>query len=442
MFLAAAEALGVDPAHCAVFEDAVAGVEAGRAGAFGWVVGVDRVGQADALRSHGADRVVSDLERAAGGAVIEPGVFTVEPWAVAEPALRLDLLAQTESIFALSNGHIGLRGNLDEGEPHGVPGTYLNGFFETLPLPYAEGGYGYPEEGQSLINVTNGKLFRLLVDDEPFDVRYGTLLRHERVLDLRDGVLRRDVELASRRPARRSAIRSTRLVSFVQRAVAAIRYEVEAVDAPARIVVQSTPRRQRARARADRRPPRGGRAARPARRRVPRAPRPRGRARPPHAGQRPADGGRRSTTSSTGPDGHGDRRRRASRTWRGSRSAPSSRPGRALTMVKLLAYGWSSRRSMPALRDQVDAALAAAKRTGWEGLVAGQRAYLDDVWDRADVEVDGDPQLQQAVRFALFQVRAGRRPGRAARDPGQGPHRPRLRRPHVLGHGDATRCRC
>jgi beta-phosphoglucomutase family hydrolase len=61
MFLAAAEALSVDPAHCAVFEDAIAGVEAGRAGAFGWVVGVDRVGQAEALRSHGADRVVGDL---------------------------------------------------------------------------------------------------------------------------------------------------------------------------------------------------------------------------------------------------------------------------------------------------------------------------------------------------------------------------------------------
>ena len=61
MFLAAAAALGVDPAHCAVFEDAVAGVEAGRAGAFGWVVGVDRVGQADALRSHGAETVVRDL---------------------------------------------------------------------------------------------------------------------------------------------------------------------------------------------------------------------------------------------------------------------------------------------------------------------------------------------------------------------------------------------
>jgi beta-phosphoglucomutase family hydrolase len=61
MFLAAADALGIAPAHAAVFEDAVAGVEAGRAGSFGWVVGVDRVGQAAALRHHGADTVVTDL---------------------------------------------------------------------------------------------------------------------------------------------------------------------------------------------------------------------------------------------------------------------------------------------------------------------------------------------------------------------------------------------
>jgi beta-phosphoglucomutase family hydrolase len=61
-FLAAAHDLGVEPAHAAVFEDALAGVEAGRAGGFGHVVGVDRVGQADALRAHGADVVVDDLD--------------------------------------------------------------------------------------------------------------------------------------------------------------------------------------------------------------------------------------------------------------------------------------------------------------------------------------------------------------------------------------------
>jgi beta-phosphoglucomutase family hydrolase len=65
-FLAAAALLGAEPRACAVFEDAVAGVAAGRAGGFGWVVGVDRVGQADALRRHGADTVVRDLSELLG----------------------------------------------------------------------------------------------------------------------------------------------------------------------------------------------------------------------------------------------------------------------------------------------------------------------------------------------------------------------------------------
>src|SRR2546428_10558037 len=110
--------------------------------------------------------------------MIEHPAFTVEEWSVRELGLHLDTLAQTESLFALANGHIGLRGNLDEGEPYGLPGTYLNAFYEVRPLPYAEPGYGYPEAGQSVVNVTNGKIVRLLVDDEPFDVRYGELRGH------------------------------------------------------------------------------------------------------------------------------------------------------------------------------------------------------------------------------------------------------------------------
>ncbi len=73
----------------------------------------------------------------------------VEPWAFVEEGVDLDRLAQTESLFALSNGHIGLRGNLDEGEPRGLSGTYLNGFYESFPLEYGERGYGFAEDGQS-----------------------------------------------------------------------------------------------------------------------------------------------------------------------------------------------------------------------------------------------------------------------------------------------------
>ena len=169
--------------------------------------------------------------------MIDHPSFSVEPWTVREIALDTDVLAQSESVFAVSNGHIGIRGNLDEGEPHGIPGTYLNGVYENRPLPYGEAGYGYPDSGQTVINVANGKIIRLLVDDEPLDVRYGTLEHHERVLDMRAGTLDRLVRWTS--PAGKAIrIHSTRMVSLTQRAVAAIAYEVEAVD-PVLVVLQS-----------------------------------------------------------------------------------------------------------------------------------------------------------------------------------------------------------
>ncbi len=91
------------------------------------------------------------------------------------------------------------------------------------------------------------------------------------------------------------------------------------------------------------------------------------------------------------------------------------KPGEKLRVIKFVAYGWSHQRSLEAVRDQVYAAVSAAKATGWDGLLAEQREYLDDFWDRADVEVDGDAEVQQAVRFALFHVlQAGARAERRA----------------------------
>ena len=88
------------------------------------------------------------------------------------------------------------------------------------------------------MNVTDGKIIRLLVEDEPFDVRYGELRRHERSLDLRAGVLRRSVEwvLPTGKLVRAG---STRLVSFSQRAAAASLHEVEPLDGEAPVVLQS-----------------------------------------------------------------------------------------------------------------------------------------------------------------------------------------------------------
>jgi alpha,alpha-trehalose phosphorylase len=339
-------------------------------------------------------------------------LYDVEPWAVRERELRLEHLGQSESVFALSNGHIGLRGNLDEGEPYDVPGTYLNAFYEVRPLPHAETAYGLPDAGQTVVNVTNGKIIRLLVDDEPFDIRYGDLLRHERVLDLRDGMLRREVDWRSP-TGREIRVRSSRLVSFVHRSVAAFCYEVEPVDARTRITVQSElVANEPVPAQAD--DPRAAAALK--------------------------------TPLESEQHGHFElraglvHRTKASKLLMGSgmehlvegpeatttetESEPDLarvtvttelEPGETLRVTKFLAYGWSSQRSRPSLRDQVDAALASAKRTGWNGLAEGQRTYLDRFWRRADVELEGDAPLQQATRLALFHtLQAGARSERRA----------------------------
>ncbi|MCW2862317.1 MAG: glycoside hydrolase family 65 central catalytic [Actinoallomurus sp.] len=332
--------------------------------------------------------------------MIKQAAYAVEPWSVREQGLNLDTLAQSESVFALSNGHIGLRGNFEEGEPHGLPGTYLNSVYELRPLPYAEAGYGYPESGQTIINVTNGKLIRLMVNDEPFDVRYGEVRSHERVLDLRTGTLTRNAEWTS--PAGDTVrVSSVRLVSLVQRAVAAICYEVEAVDQPVRIVVQSELVANESLPDAAHDPRTSSAVESPliaeecvaTEQSVVMVHSTR------ESGLRV---GAAMSHEIESPDGKIDSEARDDV----GRVTVATRlePGQRLRIVKYLAYGWSSQRSRPAMHDQVIAALAAAKLSGWDGLLREQREYLDDFWAGADVEVDGDPEVQQAVRFGLFHV--------------------------------------
>jgi alpha,alpha-trehalose phosphorylase len=300
--------------------------------------------------------------------VILQDAFSVEPWSLRETELDLDLLAQTESLFALANGHVGWRANLDEGEPHGLPGSYLNGVYESRPLPYAESAYGLPETGQEVINVTNGKLIRLYVDDEPFDVRHGELRSHERLLDFRAGVLIRRAEWAS--PAGRAVrVSSARMVSFAQRAVAAICYEVEPLDGRTRIAVQSEllANEQLPPADAD-----------------------------PRVAAAPADPLAREYSDVAGTAvmlAHKTKRsglrvgaamdhliqcpapvRTESATFEDGglvTAATALQPGQRLRIIKFVAYGWSGGRSLQAVRDQVEAALSTARQTG-----GGQRAAV------------------------------------------------------------------
>jgi alpha,alpha-trehalose phosphorylase len=344
--------------------------------------------------------------------MIQHEAFVVEPWAVRETALDLERLAQTESVFAVANGHVGLRANLDEGEPFGLPGTYLAGFYETRPLPYAEAGYGYPEDGQTVVNVTNGKIIRLLVEDEPFDVRYGELRKHERVLDLRAGVLRRVADWVSP-TGRLVRVSSTRMVSFTQRSIAAISYEVEPLDDAVHVVVQSelvanevvpvTERDPRAAAALSSPLVSDMSYGQDREAILVHTTRSSGLtlgAAMDHRIDGPADTGTAITS-------HADLARLT--------ITATAAPGAPLRVIKFVGYGWSGARTVPAVRDQVSAALAGAVDAGWDGLLLEQRDYLDRFWAVADIEIIGDEELQQAVRFALFHtLQAGARGERRA----------------------------
>ncbi|OCB14132.1 glycosyl hydrolase [Mycolicibacterium porcinum] len=335
------------------------------------------------------------------GAVPARPEFQVSSWELRWSGFDLDVLPEIESIFALANGHLGLRGNLDEGEPIGTPGTYLNGVYEHHELPYAEGGYGYPEDGQTIVNVTDGKTIQLFVEEAPMDMRYGKVIEHEQILDFRRGTVRRDTVWASQ-TGRCVRIRSERLVSFTQRAVAAIRYEVEPLDSRLELIVQSDllaneevappgddPRLAAALHRplvADFAVANGNSAVLVHQTR--------------NSGLRVAAG----MDHEIG-DGSGNVCDiRAEDNLARMTIAADLAKGEVLRLTKFIAYGSSGRRSTPALRAQVDAALAQAKQTGWDNLASRQREYLDEFWSHADIEIDGDPELQQAIRYALFQV--------------------------------------
>ena len=204
-------------------------------------------------------------------------------------------------------------------------------------------------------------------------------------------------------------VRSTRLVSFVQRSVAAILYEVEPLESPVRVVAQSELVANEPSSSARSADPRAAAALEA-----------------PLLSEGFLDHGLRAVLSHTtrssklgmaagmdhvveGPE-ETDTAVESREDLARVTVATDLALGQPLRVVKFLAYSWSSRRSHPALRDEVVAALAEARHTGWDGLLAAQLDYLDAFWERADVELDGDPELQQAMRFALFQtLQAGAR---------------------------------
>ncbi|HEY9594956.1 MAG TPA: hypothetical protein VHE79_10785, partial [Spirochaetia bacterium] len=165
--------------------------------------------------------------------------YPAEPWRIREVSFDPSLLVRNETIFALANGTLGLRGSFEEGRPAGVPGTYINGFYEQTPIVYGEIAHAYARNRQVMLNVASGTGIVPAIGGEPLDLTTGTILSYERCLDLRTGILSRSVRWRS--PAGVEVLLETRrLVSFARPAIAAIEWRLTLPRRGASVLVEST----------------------------------------------------------------------------------------------------------------------------------------------------------------------------------------------------------
>ena len=338
-------------------------------------------------------------------------LFPVDEWGIVESGFTRPWMGNAETIFSLSNGYLGVRGTFEEGRPAIEPGTFVNGFHETWPIVHAEEAYGFARTGQTIVNVPDATLMKLYVDDEPLFLPTARTLEYERRLDFREGVLRREFDWST--PGGKHVhVRSARLISLAHRHLGAITYEIT-LDSDAPVVVSSQVlNRQDARAIDEPSNGNGNGNGDPRRARG--------------FGQRvllnrEQDGsghrlmlGYRTANSRMTLGVGADHTIETENPWRAERSISEdlgkvvftidARAGVPIRITKFFSYHTS--RSVPPaeLLDRCSRTLDRAGRDGYAELESDQRAYLDDFWRRADVQVDGPHRIQQAIRWNIFQL--------------------------------------
>jgi alpha,alpha-trehalose phosphorylase len=338
-------------------------------------------------------------------------IYPPESWRIVESRFDRRHLARAETIFSLGNGYVGFRGMFDEGGPSLSPGTFINGFHETWPIEHAEEAFGLARTGQTIVNVPDATVMRLHVDDEPLSLLSGRLTEYERVLDMRNGVLSRDL-VWSTPSGKHVRVRSSRIVSFEHRHLVAMTYKITLLDHPAPVAVSSQVfNRQDA-----------GSDARPNLRdddpRLARA-----------FGHRVLNLVERSTPQGRMLLGYETTNSRMKlgigvahvietdndyETSLGSLDdieklvlTAEAQPGVSIKITKYVTYQTSPDVPASELLGRCERTLDRAVRDGIEKLEVSQRAQLDKFWNRADVEVvddNGTRHLQQAIRWNLFQL--------------------------------------
>lgn len=345
-------------------------------------------------------------------------IYPPDPWRITEKQFYPELIGLAETIFCTSNGYIGMRGAFEEGNPSYQNFTIVNGFYETWPIIYGEEAFGFTKMGQTIVNVPDSKIIKLYVDDEPFYIPTATLLHFERFLDMRNGVVERNLiwEMFS---GKQISIRSKRLVSMEHRHLAAISYEVTVLNDKAPVIISSEIIDHESYAEEDEEQQVQGNGGDPRRA-----------SRLEHRVLEPCLNDVRDTsvilchstrnskmTITSGIEHTLETNCDFSHTSRAADDRGKvvfmvdAQKGEPITLTKYMTY--HTTRTAPhtneELRERARRSLKRAKKFGFSDLLEGQRKYLDKFWERSDVcvEMDSDERtvsFQQAIRFSLFQM--------------------------------------
>ena len=329
-------------------------------------------------------------------------IYPPDPWRMVEKRFYPELLPQTETFFALANGYIGMRGSFDEGRPCHDPGTFVNGLYESWPIIYGEEAFGFAKTGQTIVDVPDAKIIRLHVDDEPFYLPTANVLSYERTLDMKNGTLERAIVWET--PAgKQVSIKSTRIVSFQHRHVAAVAFEINVLNAEAPVVISSQIVHHQAESEDDGDP----RRSRTLRHRVllpevleSDACRVVLGFKTAHSGLTLGCGADHEVRSEVPVSHAGEAAEDTSKVV----FSYDAQPGVPVRITKYITYHISRNVPSRELCDRANRTLDRVRDHGFDHLLDSQREYLDDFWARSDVVFEGDPAVQQAVRFNLFEI--------------------------------------
>jgi alpha,alpha-trehalose phosphorylase len=335
-------------------------------------------------------------------------VYPPKEWSIIEREFDTDWIGTAETIFALSNGFIGMRGMFEEGRPAVEAGTFLNGFHETWSIVHAEEAFGFARTGQTIVNVPDPTILKLYVDDEPLYLPTARLTEYEREIDFRAGTLRRDMNWSS--PAgKQVTIKSRRLVSLEYRHLGAVEYEV-VLDTEAPVVISSQLlNRQDSRGTDE---PRNGGMGDP-RKATKFAARVLS-AQAHHQENLRAVTGYRTANSRMSLGAGMDHVIETENEWYPSCSwsedlskavfVVEAKAGVPIRIVKYFTFHTSREVPSQELVDRCNRTLDRAVRDGFQKIEDAQRDYLDRFWQHADIVVDAEPRVQQAVRWNIFQL--------------------------------------